>query len=123
MFTVALGAQRYWVLDEAVLFGDNSLDSMSPVGERLAPSYLLSRYHGLAPRRGRRRARKALGHPMLAADWHIPDVEGIAYAGLGTHWVVRPTDPARRQLAELRHLGRDLDTCPDGTFTPAIPAA
>jgi transposase len=89
-------------------------------------TYLSSQYHRLAPRRGKRRARKAVGHSILVALWHILDVEGMTYEDLGADWFDRRNDPARRarrKLAELRNLGCDLTANPDGTFTLAVPAA
>ena len=93
---------------------------------RTKSTYLSSQYHRLAPRRGRRRARKAVGHSILVAAWHILDVEGMTYEELGADWFDRRNDPARRarrKLAELRNLGCDLQVNPDGTFTLAILAA
>jgi transposase len=93
---------------------------------RTKGTYLSSQYHRLAARRGKRRARKAVGHSILVAAWHILNVEGMTYDELGADWFDRRNDPtrrARRKLAELRSLGCDLTANPDGTFTLAIPAA
>lgn len=93
---------------------------------RTKGTYLSSQYHRLAMRRGKRRARKAVGHSILVATWHILAAEAMTYSELGADWFDRRNDPtrrARRKLAELRNLGCDLSPNPDGTFTVAIPAA
>lgn len=93
---------------------------------RTKGTYLSSQYHRLAPRRGKRRARKAVGHSILVAAWHILATEGTTYEELGDDWFDRRNDPARRarrKLAELRHLGCDLAPNADGTITISIPAA
>jgi transposase len=89
-------------------------------------TYLSTQYHRLAGRRGTRRARKAVGHSILVAVWHILAAEGITYHDLGADWFDHRDNPARRarrKLAELRSLGCDLHTNPDGTTTITLPAA
>jgi transposase len=93
---------------------------------RTKGTYLSTQYHRLSGRRGRRRARKAVGHSILVAVWHILATKGVTYHDLGPDWFDRRNDPtmrARRKLAELRSLGCDIHPNPDGTTTVTIPAA
>ncbi|GAC1353961.1 MAG: IS110 family transposase [Acidimicrobiales bacterium] len=93
---------------------------------RTKGTYLSTQYHRLAGRRGKRRARKAVGHSILVAVWHILSSEGVTYHDLGPDWFDRRNDPAiraRRKLSELRSLGCDVHTNPDGTTTISMPAA
>jgi transposase len=89
-------------------------------------TYLASQYRRLAPRRGKLRARKAVGHSILVICWHILSSEAATYADLGQDWFDRRNSPelrARRKLAELRSLGCEVRTNADGTTTVALPAA
>jgi transposase len=87
-------------------------------------TYLSAQYGRLAGRRGKRRARKAVGHSILIGAWHIL-AEGVAWNELGSDYFDRRQDPqrlARRKLNELRSLGWNITPNPDGTTTIA-PAA
>jgi len=93
---------------------------------RTKGTYLSAQYHRLVARRGKRRARKAVGHSILVAAWHILSTKDSTYHDLGEDWFERRNDPtrqARRKLAELRNLGCQIDTNPDGTTTITLPAA
>jgi transposase len=88
-------------------------------------SYLAAQYGRLAGRRGKRRARKAVGHSILVGCWHIlhHDVE---WADLGDDYFQQRHSPdhlARRKLADLRSLGWATYTNNDGTITITPPAA
>jgi len=75
-------------------------------------------------RRGKRRARKAVGHSILIGCWHILH-NGDDWNDLGGDYFDRRQDPqrlARRKLNELRSLGWTITDNPDGTTTIA-PAA
>ena len=75
-------------------------------------------------RRGKRRARKAVGHSILIGCWHILH-DGIDWTELGGDYFDRRQDPdrlARRKLNELRSLGWSITHNPDGTTT-LTPAA
>jgi len=89
-------------------------------------TYLSSQYHRLAMRRGKRRARKAVGHSILVAAWHILSAVGVTYQDLGPDWFDRRNDPlrrARRKMAELSTLGCIVQPNADGTTTVTLPAA
>jgi transposase len=93
---------------------------------RTKGTYLSSQYHRLVGRRGKRRARKAVGHSILVAAWHILASGDSTYHDLGDEWFDRRNDPqrqARRKLAELRSLGCQVDPNDDGTTTITLPAA
>ncbi len=58
-------------------------------------TYLSSQYHRLAMRRGKRRARKAVGHSILVAAWHILSAEDVTYqasAQIGSTAATTPSD-------------------------------
>lgn len=91
---------------------------------RTKDTYLVAQYGRLAGRRGKKRARKAVGHSILIGCWHILH-DGVDWADLGADYFDRRQDPnrlARRKLNELRSLGWTITTNPDGTTTVA-PAA
>jgi len=87
-------------------------------------TYLAAQYGRLVGRRGKRRARKAVGHSILVAAFHIL-AGGIPYADLGGDYYQRRTNPqrrARKHLNDLKALGWTITETPDGiTATP--PAA
>jgi transposase len=92
---------------------------------RSRDTYLAAQYRRLVGRRGKRRARKAVGHSILIGCWHILN-DGVEWADLGEDYFDRRHDPerlGRRRLNELRSLGWTLDTHPDGTTTLTPPAA
>jgi transposase len=89
-------------------------------------TYLRSQYRRLSSRRGKLRARKAVGHSILVACWHILASPGATYVDLGPDWLDRRTNPAmraRRKLSELRSLGCEVKHNDDGTTTIVLPAA
>jgi hypothetical protein len=89
-------------------------------------TYLRSQYRRLSPRRGKLRARKAVGHSILISCWHILATEDATYLDLGPDWFDRRNAPAiraRRKLSELRALGCEVRTNDDGTTTVVLPAA
>lgn len=91
---------------------------------RTNDTYLATQYRRLVGRRGKRRARKAVGHSILIGCWHILH-DGVEWVDLGGDYFERRHDPnrlARRKLNELRALGWTVTTHPDGTTT-ITPAA
>jgi transposase len=87
---------------------------------------LAAQYRRIAGRRGKLRARKAVGHSLLVGVWHIL-AEGVEWDDLGVDYYQRRQDPehrARRKLAELRALGWSVTTNADGTtiLTPPVAA-
>jgi transposase len=92
---------------------------------RTKDSYLAAQYRRIAPRRGKRRARKAVGHSILVAAWHMLSTKSD-WSDLGADYFERRDDPTRRaarKLNELRALGWTVTTNPDGTNTLQPPAA
>jgi transposase len=88
-------------------------------------SYLAAQYRRLVGRRGIRRARNAVGHSILIGCWHILH-DQLDWADLGENYFEQHHDPerqGRRKLNELRSLGWDVITNPDGTTTLTPPAA
>jgi transposase len=101
-----------------------SLAVAAMAAARTKDSYLGAQYGRLAGRRGKRRARKAVGHSILIGCWHILH-DNTTWVDLGADYFDRRQDPtriARRKLNELRSLGWTVTTNPDGTATIA-PAA
>jgi transposase len=93
---------------------------------RTKGTYLASQYHRLSARRGKMRARKAVGHTILVAAWHILSDPDTTFVDLGPEWFDRRNSPelrARRKLSELRALGYEVTTNEDGTSTVVAPAA
>jgi len=93
---------------------------------RTKGTYLASQYHRLAGRRGKMRARKAVGHTILVAVWHILSDPDTTFVDLGPDWFDRRNSPAlraRRKLSELRGLGCAITTNDDGSTTVVLPAA
>lgn len=91
---------------------------------RTKGTYLAAQYGRLAARRGKRRARKAVGHSILVGCWHILH-DHLDWNELGNDYFDRRQDPnrvARRKLNELRSLGWTITDNADGTTTIA-PAA
>jgi transposase len=96
-------------------------------GARTKGSYLAAQNRQLVARRGKLRARKAVGHSILVGVWHILH-DGTEWHDLGEDYFARRHDPARaarRKLADLRGLGWTVTTNPDGTTTlePSAQAA
>jgi transposase len=91
---------------------------------RTKDTYLAAQYARLVGRRGKKRARKAVGHSILVAVFHIL-AGGVPYADLGGDYFLQRNSPARRarkNLNELKALGWTITETSDGiTGTP--PAA
>lgn len=82
-------------------------------------THLGHRYKRVAARRGRNRARLAVGHSILVATWHMITTD-TPHHDLGPEHYTRSHDPARRRrqlTAQLEELGYDV------TLTPAAAAA
>jgi transposase len=93
---------------------------------RTKGTYLASQYRRLSARRGKMRARKAVGHTILVAAWHILSGPDATFVDLGPDWFDRRNSPelrARRKLSELRALGCGVTTNDDGSTTVVLPAA
>jgi transposase len=87
-------------------------------------TYLAAQYARLARKRGKRRARKAVGHSILVGCWHII-ANNVDWADLGGDYFERRQDPVRlaqRKVNELRSLGWTVSVNPDGTTTLKPPA-
>jgi transposase len=92
---------------------------------RTKGSYLTAQNQRLARRRGKKRARKAVGHTILVAIWHML-THDVAWHDLGDDYFDRRQSPehlARRKLAELRSLGWNVHFNDDGTTTISPPVA
>jgi transposase len=92
---------------------------------RTKGTYLAAQYGRLVARRGKRRARKAVGHSILIGCWHIL-TDNTDWNELGSDYFDRRQDPhrlARRKLNELRSLGWTVTTHPDGTTITITHAA
>jgi transposase len=88
-------------------------------------TYLATQYRRIAAHRGKRRARKAVGHTILTGVWHIL-AEGVTWEELGADYFDRHRGPeamARRKLADLRALGWTVHFDSEGVATAIPPAA
>jgi transposase len=91
---------------------------------RTKDTYLATQYRRLI-RRGKKRARKAVGHTILVAIWHML-ANDTDWDDLGADYFDRHANPdhiARRKLNDLRSLGWTITTRPDRTITAAPPEA
>jgi transposase len=91
---------------------------------RTKNTYLAAQYRRLI-RRGKKRARKAVGHTILVAAWHML-TNDTDWDDLGADYFDRHANPdhvARRKINDLRSLGWTVITKPDGTITAAPPQA
>jgi transposase len=93
---------------------------------RTKDSYFASQYARLVRTRGKPKARKAVGHSMLVAIWHMLEA-GVPYQELGADWFEQRNSPdrrARRHLADLKSLGWTMTDTPEGVIlTRPQPAA
>lgn len=84
-------------------------------------TYLGAQYTRLVGRRGKARARKAVGHSILVSAFHIL-AGGVPYAELGGDYYLKRNSPerrARKNLNDLMALGWTVTDTPDGvTCTP-----
>ena len=91
---------------------------------RTKNTYLAAQYSRLVGRRGKRRARKAVGHSILVAVFYIL-AGGVPYAEPGADYFLQRDSPARRarkNLNDLKSLGWTITETNEGiTATP--PAA
>ena len=74
---------------------------------RTKNTYLAAQYARLVGRRGKARARKAVGHSILVAAFHIL-ASGKPYADLGGDYFLRRNSPerrARKNINDLKSLG------------------
>ena len=88
-------------------------------------TYLAAQYRRIASHRGKRRARKAVGHTILVGAWHIL-ADGVTWNELGADYFDRRRSPhvqGRRKLADLRALGWTITVDSDGVATAIPPAA
>jgi transposase len=91
---------------------------------RTKDTYLGAQYSRLAGKRGTGRARKAVGHSILIAVFHIL-AGGVPYRDLGADHFQRLTSPERRARNHLNHLkalGWTI-TQHDGRYSLAPPEA
>lgn len=63
-------------------------------------TYLAARYARLAPKRGKRRARKAIGHSILIGVWHILADDHTSWNELGADYFERSTSCERPHACE-----------------------
>jgi transposase len=102
-----------------------SLSIAAMSAARTKGTYLAAQYRRLVRHRGKKRARKAVGHSILVAIWHML-ANNAEWADLGEDYFERRNTPqhlAHRKLNDLRSLGWTVNTQPDGTLTLAPPAA
>jgi transposase len=73
---------------------------------RSKDTYLGAQYQRLRGRRGAAKAKKAVGHSILVATYHMLD-NGIPYEDLGADWFARrrPDVQARKLIHQLNVLG------------------
>jgi transposase len=79
-------------------------------------TYLAAQYARLVARRGKAHARKAVGHSILVAAFHIL-AAGVPYAELGGDYYLKRNSPerrARKNLNDLKALGWTVTEKPDG---------
>jgi transposase len=93
---------------------------------RTKGTYLSAQYRRLAGRRGKLRARKAVGHTLLIGIWHILN-DTVEWNDLGDDYFDRRQSlehRARRKLTELRSHGWQVTLNDDGTaiLTPPVAA-
>lgn len=112
-------------------FGDTWLQRHLAVAAMAAArskdTYLAAQYVRLVRTRGRGRARKAVGHSILAISFHVL-AGAVPYQDLGADYFTRRNSPARRarkSLSDLKSLGWSISQTDDGQLlcTPPPPAA
>lgn len=92
---------------------------------RSKSTYLAAQYARLAKRRGKLRARKAVGHSILVACFHILAAD-VPYIELGADYFDQRDSAerrARRHLDQLRALGWTIDNTDKGVICHAPTAA
>lgn len=119
------GKQRHGTARHGDSWLQRNLAVAAMAAARTKDTYLAAQYGRLVPRRGKKRARKAVGHSILIGCWHILHDDNTIWADLGADYFDRRQHPdrlAHRKLNELRSLGWTVTTNPDGTTT-LTPAA
>jgi len=85
-----------------------ALGEAAAAAARTKGTYLSARYRRLAGRRGKKRAKVAIGHDILVAAWYIMR-DGVDYADLGADYfdthVMDPRRKATRLTEQLQALG------------------
>ena len=85
-----------------------ALGEAAAAATRTKHTYLSARYRRLASRRGKKRAKVALGHDILIAAWYIMR-DGVDYADLGADYfdtyAMDPRRKATRLTQQLQALG------------------
>ena len=76
------------------------------IGASRTKTFLGSRYHRLARRRGKQRALVAVGNSLLVITWHLLSDPDARFADLGPDWHDRlaPIRRKRQLIAELERL-------------------
>jgi transposase len=76
------------------------------IGAARTKTFLGSRYHRLARRRGKQRALVAVGNSLLVIAWHLLSDPGAHFTDLGPDWHDRlaPLRRKRQLIAELERL-------------------
>ena len=76
------------------------------IGAARTKTFLGSRYHRLARRRGKQRALVAVGNSILTIAWHLLSDPDARFTDLGPHWHDRiaPLRRKRQLIAELERL-------------------
>jgi len=76
------------------------------VGAARTKTFLASRYHRIARRRGKQRALVAVGNSILVIAWHLLSDPGARFTDLGPDWHDRlaPIRRKRQLIAELERL-------------------
>jgi transposase len=85
------------------------------MGAARAKTFLGSRYHRLARRRGKARALAAVGNSILVIAWHLLSDPSARYNDLGPAWHDRlaPLRRKRQLIAELERLSGMKVTLPE----------
>jgi transposase len=118
------GKQRHGTARPGNSWLQRTLTLAAMAAPRAKGTYLAAQYQRIVPRRGKKRARKAVAHSILIGCWHILH-DGVNWDELGGDYFIQRQDPerlARRKLNEIRSLGYTIIATPDGTATIA-PAA
>src|SRR5450755_1236490 len=82
---------------------------------RTKDTYLAAQYARLVGRRGKARARKAVGHSILVAAFHML-AGGVPYEDLGGDYYLKRNSPerrARKSLSDLKAIGWTVTENPD----------
>ena len=85
------------------------------IGAARSKTFLGSRYHRLARRRGKQRALVAVGNSLLVIAWHLLADPAARFTDLGPDWHDRlaPIRRKRQLIAELERLSGKKVTLQD----------